>query len=60
VSLIEKRLADEIVELRQQEALTSGGGFVPIADLIAARVEHLEREQQWRGVVAQMAEAVEA
>lgn len=52
MSLIEKRLADEIVELRQQEA--TGTGYVPIADAIAARVEHLEREQQWRQVLHEM------
>ena len=52
MSLVEKALADEIVDLRHSESL--GTGYVPIADIIAAKVAHLEREQQWRGVLHEM------
>jgi hypothetical protein len=57
VSLIEKELAAIIVDLRQQES--TGTGYVPIADAIAARVQHLEREQQWRDVLHRMTEGDE-
>jgi hypothetical protein len=52
MSLVEKALADDIVELRHQESL--GTGYVPIADAIAAKCHHLEREQHWRGVMHEM------
>jgi hypothetical protein len=58
MALIEKALADDLVDLRQQQAL--GTEYVPIGDLIAAKQAHLEREQWWRGQMGRMAEMVEA
>ena len=58
MALIERDLAADLVDLRQQEHL--GTGFVPIADLIAAKQAHLDREQWWRGQMGRMADMVEA
>jgi WhiB family transcriptional regulator, redox-sensing transcriptional regulator len=54
MALIEKALADDLVDLRQQQAL--GTEYVPIGDLIAAKQAHLEREQWWRAQMGRMAE----
>jgi hypothetical protein len=58
MALIEKALADDLVDLREQEHL--GTGFTPIADAIAAKQHHLEREQWWRAQMGRMADLVEA
>ena len=47
--LIEKQIAEELVELRAAIAL--GHDYTPAADLEAALQRHLEREWEWRNVV---------
>ena len=58
MALIEKAIADELVELRAAMAL--GHDYTPAADLERALARHLEREQQWRAVMHEMTEGVEA
>lgn len=58
MALIEKALADDLVDLREQEHL--GHDYAPIADLIAAKQAHLDREQWWRAQMGKMADLVEA
>jgi hypothetical protein len=44
--MIEKDLAESLVDLRLQQSL--GHGYVPTEMLIDALQAHLEREQWWR------------
>jgi hypothetical protein len=52
MALIEKAIADELVDLRLQES--TGTGYIPISDAIAALQRHLECEQQWRALLHDM------
>lgn len=56
--LIEKELADDLVDLREQEHL--GTLYAPIADIIAAKQHHLDREQWWRAQIGATAELAAA
>jgi hypothetical protein len=58
MALIEKALADDLVDLREQEHL--GTLYAPIGDIIAAKQQHLDREQWWREQMARMAATIEA
>ena len=51
MAMVEKDLADAIVDLRQQVAL--GHSHCRIDDVIAAHEAHLGREQWWRAQMAQ-------
>ena len=58
MALIEKALADDLVDLREQQHL--GTAYTPIGDVIAAKQLHLDREQWWRAQMGRMADLVEA
>lgn len=58
MALIEQRLAEHLIDLRQQQAL--GTEYVLIGEAIDAAQLHLEREQWWRAQMGRMSELVEA
>ena len=51
---IEKRLAEQLVDLRHQQHL--GHDYAPISDLIDAVQFHLDREMELRAKVAEVLE----
>ena len=55
--LHEKQLAEDLVDLRQMEA--TGTGYCPIADLIAAKQLHLDREMLLRETVGGLIATIE-
>lgn len=57
MALIEKDLADELVELRQHMA-DRPDMTVDAATLETALARHLACEQQWRAVIAETADSV--
>lgn len=57
MALIEKGIADELVELRRH-MIDRPDMRVDAATLEAALARHLACEQQWRAVVAETAECV--
>lgn len=55
MALVEKELADALIELRAAMAL--GHDYVPARDLEHALQHHLDREMGWRANVAEVLES---
>lgn len=52
MAIIEQQLAEQLVDLRAQQAL--GTEYAPIAELIACAQRHLDREQELRARIGEL------